>query len=73
MPKLAMSDYEKQTDEYTIKIKEAMARKKMTQRALAVRTGLNQSTISRYLNDIDRCPLYQLRAIAGVLGITIEI
>lgn len=57
---------------FSLRLKEILEEKKMTVYRLSKKTGISQSTLSRYING-ERQPLFQnVVAIANTLGVGLD-
>lgn len=63
------ADYIQKTELFQRRLKEAMKREKVTQKALAEKVGVAQSAISAYLNGQRYPKIKTLREIARVLSV----
>jgi len=73
MPKVSISSYQDASEQMTRLIKCAMTDKRVTQKDLAKMLKCSQQKVSWLLADIDRANFGDLRSIAKVLKIKIEL
>lgn len=73
MPKVVKPYWETEPEEIARSIKKAMIDRNLNQKSFAKKLGVDRSTVSRRLNDINSVSLGELLRMVSELGLTVKI